>query len=162
MKSLHKKGGMPWMMNLMIIAALFFVLWTFTAGNLFAGFSEETTKSLVEQRLEGCKAKGDKGQLDGSSYPDWDEDGLPDSCDNCPRTPNFGDDVEDKDGDNFPYLKAKSTRWQICCGNNGVGGNDPELAEDQNKYCETEENDQEYGPKKLINSYLNMFKTKKG
>src|SRR3989338_6693984 len=99
---MNKKADMPWWLNLMIIAVIFLLIWLEIYGKIFSGFSENTTKTLLEQKLEACKAKWDKGQLDGTPYPDRDSDHLPDYCDNCPYNPNFGSEVNDKDGDLFP------------------------------------------------------------
>ncbi len=148
----NKKGELPWWLILLIMALAVLVVWAFLSGRIFKGFSEQSTEKLVEQKLEACKTKGEKGKLDGTQYPDYDEDGLPDICDNCPKTPNFGDEVKDDDNDNFPALKdEKSKNWKICCGNDGKGDDDPKL---DKKYCEDFNNDQKYGPSKLILSYL--------
>lgn len=147
MKDLNKKGiegGSAWVVAALILAMIALAVILFGSGRIFGGFSEQTTAGLVEQKLEACKNKGERGQLDGTPYPDKDLDGLPDYCDNCPYTPNFGDEVEDKDGDGFPFPKDPA---KVCCLKyNGLIKKE--------EICEDEKNDQVYGPKELISVYL--------
>ena len=150
----NKKAGegMPWWLALLLISAVFLLIWLMISGKVFSGVSEQTTASAVQQNLDSCKLKYEKSSSDGVYLPDKDGDGLPDSCDNCPTVPNSGELVEDKDGDNFPAFK--DSRNTICCGNDGTGKDNPKLLENSDKYCETQDNDKTYGPSKLINSYV--------
>ncbi|MBU0628751.1 MAG: thrombospondin type 3 repeat-containing protein [Nanoarchaeota archaeon] len=156
-KSKKAGEGMPWWLILMLIAAVFFVVWWLISSKVISGFSEEVAKKSVEQKLDACKLKYEKSASEGVQLPDKDNDGLPDSCDNCPTVPNSGELVEDKDGDNFPVFK--DTKNTICCGNDGIGGDDPKLVEKKYKYCETQDNDKIYGPSKLITSYITPKKS---
>ena len=170
-KKLNKKGAMPWWMNLMIIAVVFILVWLVISGKIFGGFSQQTTERLVQQKIDSCRLKGETWVLDGVPFDDYDKDGLPNYCDNCPLTPNSGSLVEDKDGDGFPIPKHAPTKIDsdkitdknkdklyigLCCGNDGTGKNNPKAIDDKTdkKYCETEDNDQAYGPNKLILAYV--------
>jgi hypothetical protein len=165
----NKKGaeGIPWFTVLMIAAGIFLIVLSFMSGPIIGGFSKGTIAGLVEPKIDGCEVKGQRLEARGE-INDYDGDGLPNDCDNCPFTPNWGEYVEDMDGDGFPVpidpkkqkvWKEGDTEIRLCCGNNGVGGNNPDIIENWEKYCETEENDLEYGPKKLILSYVESKKS---
>ena len=148
---MNKKGDMNFFMMLMAASILFFLLWVFVFKPVFFSSSEEFGKDLLDLKLRACKAKFDRGRIDGSSYPDKDGDGLGDDCDNCPDTPNFDEAiVTDEDGDGFPALiNEKSTQWKVCC----IEKEEGEEA-DKEKECETQDNDKVYGPKSLILAYI--------
>jgi len=153
---LYKKGELPWWLGLMVIVAIFIVVILFISGKIFSGFSEATMARQVENKIDACEGKGQRLEERGELV-DSDKDGLPDSCDNCPNVPNFGDEVQDKDLDGFPaYKDATQDVNKLCCAK--VKGSNP--AGDQiDKYCETLENDEIYGPRKLITYYLNPAKS---
>ena len=155
LKSKKAGEGLPWWFSLMTIAAVFLLVWLLISGKVFSGFSEDVTKKAIEQKLDVCKLKYEKSISEGVPLPDKDNDGLPDSCDNCPNTPNLGEYVEDKDGDLFPAPKENSN-LPICCGNDGAGNNDLKITGND---CETMENDKVYGPKKLILAYTSPKKS---
>ena len=112
----NKKGGegVPWWTVLMIIAVVVGAIMIVIFGRGASNLSKEVIAKQIEQKLSACKSKGERGQLDGTSWPDKDKDGLPDHCDNCPDLNNFDPDIaKDEDGDFFPYPIAKNQKE--CC-----------------------------------------------
>ena len=157
------EGGLFFVIVAALVALIVLAVVLFGASPILGGFNKETRAKMVDQNIKSCEVKGTELETDGKSFSDYDGDGLPDYCDNCPFTPNFGADVEDKDGDGFPVpidsknwvvWKEGGTEIRLCCGNDGIGGNNAKLVEKWEKYCETDENDMEHGPSKLISSYI--------
>lgn len=105
---LNKKGDDTFFMTLgVIILVLFFIF--FQGKTLLANFSRLT--STIDQVLEEDIPPTLK-RCEGQKGTDYDKDGLPDYCDNCPLVHNTN--VQDTDnggkGDGFPLG---------CCGNDG-------------------------------------------
>lgn len=168
---MNKKAS-EWLLSTVGIAALILlVVWIVASRITSTGgsFAKETTYTQITQGISSCEADGIRLSSEGKSLNDYDDDGLPNTCDNCPFTPNSGAEVEDKDGDNFPvpidekYQKIwepGDTEIRLCCGSDGIGGgNNPKALGNPEKYCETPENDMAYGPKELILPYINLKKS---
>jgi len=162
-----KKGGITsdqvayLLLALVLVSVVLYIFFRPTTA-----VAKGLTEIQIEQKIDACEVKGQR--LEGrGELRDRDQDGLPDDCDNCPFTPNWGDEVEDMDGDGFPIpidpaqQKPSSEGGKLCCGNDGTGKDDPKLLEDGKwqENCETEDWDSKYGPTKLILSYI---KPKKG
>ncbi len=161
MKKISKKADISYFMMSMVAVALLFAVAFIIWGGPVEFFQKTFGGITSEQKLEICKLKYN------DNSDDYDGDKIPNSCDNCPFTPNFGPDVEDTDNDGFPIpvdpknqvvWKPGDTEIRLCCGNyKGGKDNDPDLVKNWETGCETWENDQELGKSdKLISSYRKL------
>jgi len=112
-------------------------------------YQNESRPIMVRQKIESCEQESkmldDQGKL--TKENDRDSDGLLNSCDPCPDTPNLkegetrGEYSKDEDGDGIPSMTDdKNGEYKLCC---VKGVDQTKIDKDPNKYCETEENDKE-------------------